>query len=72
MESGLAVVRPDAGQGVADQTGKSQQARKAQTKYELVGENQVGYASLDILITISHTRSVYKCLFPAATLCVAG
>ena len=72
MESGLAVVRPDAGQEVADQTGKPQQARKAQTEYELVEEGQVGYPSLGFLITASITRRVYKCLLPAASLCLAG
>ena len=72
MESGLAVVRPDAGQGVAEQTGKSQQARKAQTKYELVEEGQVGYPSLGFLIPASIMCRVYKCLLHGASLCLAG
>ena len=72
MESGLAMVRQDAGQGTADKTGKPQQAGKAQTKCELVEEDPVGYPSLGILITASITRSVYECLLPAAALRLAG
>ena len=53
MESGLAVVCEDSGEGSTDQTGSNQQARNSYTEHTLVEENEVGHELSDNVITFT-------------------